>query len=98
MWSGHQTLGVMTDLRRLTTLHVPVVLLLGRHDLATPHAPAAAWLEALQAPSKQLVTFERSSHFVMLEEPGRFLLALLQHLLPHTEGTTASGGRAAAVR
>jgi proline iminopeptidase len=65
---------------------VPVLLLLGRYDLATPYAAAAAWLEALQAPSKQLVTFERSSHFVMLEEPCRFLLALAQIVLPHTEG------------
>jgi pimeloyl-ACP methyl ester carboxylesterase len=33
-----------------------------------------------------LVTFERSAHFPMFEEPGRFLQALLQHVLPHTEG------------
>ena len=75
-----------TDLRKVTGLAVPVVLLLGRYDLATPHGAAAAWLQALQAPSKALVTFERSSHFAMLEEPGRFLLALVQHVLPHTEG------------
>ena len=77
---------VATDLRTITTLAVPVVLLLGRHDLATPHAAAEAWLQALEAPSKTLVTFERSAHFAMLEEPGRFLLALVQQVLPHTEG------------
>ena len=75
-----------TDLRSVRSLQVPVVLLLGRYDLATPHSAAAAWLEALQAPHKQLVTFERSAHFAMLEEPGRFLLALVQQVLPHTEG------------
>lgn len=80
---------VQTDLRSVTSLQVPVVLLQGRHDLATPHAAAAAWLEALQAPHKQLVTFERSAHFAMLEEPGRFLLALVQQVLPHTEGAAA---------
>lgn len=74
------------DLRRVTSLQVPVVLLQGRLDLATPHDAAAAWLDALHAPSKELVSFERSAHFAMLEEPGRFLLALLQHVLPHTEG------------
>jgi pimeloyl-ACP methyl ester carboxylesterase len=37
-------------------------------------------------PHKALVTFERSSHFPMLEEPGRFLLALVEHVLPLTEG------------
>jgi len=74
------------DLRSLRSLQVPVVLLQGRYDLATPHAAAAAWLDALDAPFKQLVSFERSAHFVMLEEPGRFLLALVQHVLPLTEG------------
>jgi proline iminopeptidase len=77
---------VACDLRAVTALSVPVVLLLGRHDLATPHAAAVAWLDALTAPAKQLVTFERSAHFAMLEEPGRFLLALVRHVLPHTEG------------
>lgn len=80
---------VQTDLRSVTSLEVPVVLLQGRYDLATPHAAAAAWLEALQAPVKRLVTFERSAHFAMLEEPGRFLLALVQQVLPHTEGSAA---------
>ncbi len=46
----------------------------------------AALAPEYKAPSKALVTFERSSHFAMLEEPGRFLLALVQHVLPHTEG------------
>lgn len=80
---------VACDLRNVTTLSVPVVLLLGRYDLATPYAAAAAWLEALQAPHKQLVTFERSAHFTMLEEPGRFLMGLVQQVLPHTEGSPA---------
>lgn len=77
---------VTSDLRAVTMLSVPVVLLLGRYDLATPYAAAVAWLDALSAPAKQLVTFERSAHFTMLEEPGRFLLALVHHVLPHTEG------------
>lgn len=55
-------------------------------DLAAPHGAAAAWLQALQAPSKALVTFERSSHLAMLEELGRFLLAPVQHVLPYPEG------------
>ena len=80
---------VACDLRSVTELSVPVVLLQGRYDLATPYAAAAAWLDGLQAPHKQLVTFERSSHFTMLEEPGRFLLALVQQVLPHTEGAVA---------
>ncbi|MBY8825022.1 alpha/beta fold hydrolase [Sphingomonas colocasiae] len=74
------------DLRRLGGFQVPVVLLLGRYDLATPYAAGRAWFETLKAPAKTLVTFERSSHFVMLEEPGRFLTALVSRVLPLTEG------------
>ncbi len=71
------------DLRRLGRLEVPLVVLQGLRDLATPYAAAAAWLQARQAPAKQLVTFEHSAHFPMLEEPGRFLEALRQHVWPH---------------
>ncbi len=74
------------DLRALGAFQVPVVLLLGRYDLATPYAAGKSWFETLKAPKKQLVTFERSSHFVMLEEPGRFFTALLNDVLPLTEG------------
>ena len=59
------------------------------HRRGVAVGPAAAWLEALQAPHKHLETFERSAHFTMLEEPGRFLLALVQQVLPHTEGAPA---------
>lgn len=75
-----------TDLRSVTRLEVPVVVLQGRYDLATVHQAAEAWVAALSAPSKQFLTFERSSHFVMLEEPGRFLQALLTHVLPAAGG------------
>lgn len=76
-----------TDLRSVTRLEVPVVVLQGRYDLATVHKAAEAWVEALSAPSKTFITFERSSHFVMLEEPGRFLQALLTHVLPPAGGS-----------
>jgi pimeloyl-ACP methyl ester carboxylesterase len=76
-----------TDLRTVTRLEVPVVVLQGRYDLATVHKAAEAWVGALSAPSKQFITFERSSHFVMLEEPGRFLQALMTHVLPAAGGS-----------
>nr|MCU0623341.1 alpha/beta hydrolase [Gemmatimonadaceae bacterium] len=91
-WLGRSPLArdlAGADLRPLRSLKVPVVLLLGRYDLATPYVAAKAWFDALEAPTKHLVTFERSSHFAMLEEPGRFLLALVQQVLPLTEGAPA---------
>ena len=67
---------------------VPIVLLLGRYDLFTPYEAGRRWIETVHAPHKKLVTFERSSHFVMVEEPGRFLSALIDEVLPLTEGSS----------
>ncbi|UYY57079.1 alpha/beta fold hydrolase [Sphingomonas sp. S2-65] len=58
-------------------LHVPVVLLLGRRDTTTPSGIAAAWLQQVSAPRRQLCWFEESGHLPMIEEPGRTFLALL---------------------
>jgi pimeloyl-ACP methyl ester carboxylesterase len=64
------------------TMPVPVVVLQGRHDLHTPYEPARAYVERLVAPQKTFVTLEWSAHVPMLEEPGRVLLALMEHVRP----------------
>ncbi|WP_129791655.1 alpha/beta fold hydrolase [Sphingosinicella sp. CPCC 101087] len=63
-------------------LDVPVVMLLGRHDYMTPSPIAARWMERLQAPAKRTFWFEHSAHLPMIEEPGRVLAALLDHVRP----------------
>ena len=68
---------------------VPMVFLMGRYDLHTPYESARALFDQLEAPHKRFVTFERSAHFVMLEEPGRFLLTLVQEVLPLAGGAAA---------
>ena len=60
----------------------PVIFLMGRYDLHTPYAKAREYFDWLQAPKKKFVTFERSAHFMMFEEPGRFLLSLVNDVLP----------------
>lgn len=75
------------DMRDVRSLAVPTVVLQGRYDLATWHDAARLWHDQLDAPSKTFVTFERSAHFVMMEEPGRFLQALLTHVLPPAGGS-----------
>ncbi|MFO7278315.1 MAG: alpha/beta hydrolase [Pseudomonadota bacterium] len=76
-----------SDLRRL---EVPVVLFLGRHDYTTPSSIAEKWLERLEAPKKLAIWFEHSAHLPMVEEPGRVLAALVQHVRPldSSAGTT----------
>lgn len=61
---------------------IPVLMFLGRHDYTTPSAPTAEWLEQVHAPYKRAVWFEHSAHMIPWEEPGRTLLALLEHVRP----------------
>jgi len=65
---------------------VPVVIMMGRYDLMTPYAVAKEFFDAVEAPARTFVTFERSAHFAMFSEPGRVLQALLEYVVPHTEG------------
>lgn len=65
-----------------TAFDIPVVFMMGRNDLQTPYEPARTYFEDLDAPVKKMATFEYSSHFPMLEEPGRFLLYLVREVLP----------------
>jgi len=60
----------------------PIILFEGRHDDTTPAEVAARWFERVQAPDKKLVWFENSAHMAMVEEPGRFLLHLVQDVRP----------------
>lgn len=66
---------------------IPVVIFGGRNDLMTTYAGARAWFEQVKAPKKQFITFERSAHFIMFEEPGRFLLNLVNVVLPLAGGS-----------
>lgn len=78
------------DLRDLgPRFQVPVLFFHGRHDLVPPLKNVQAYLDWIEAPYKRLVTFERSAHIPFIEEPGRFLVALLEHVLPLTEGPAA---------
>jgi len=50
------------------------------------------WFDKLQAPSKRLVIFADSAHMIMLEQPGRFLMHLVDDALPFAQkaGDTAA--------
>lgn len=77
------------DLRRHTRFAVPMFVLQGRYDLYTPYAVARSWAASFQAPVRKFITFERSAHYPMLEEPGRFLLTLVREVLPLTREAQA---------
>jgi len=62
---------------------VPMVQFLGRHDFTTPTAPVERWFDRVTAPSKDVLWFEHSAHLCMHEEPGRFVVGLVDLVLPH---------------
>ncbi len=59
-------------------LDVPVHLLLGRKDHWVPPATSMAYLDALEAPAKEVVWFEHSGHEPFVDEPERFNRAMLR--------------------
>jgi proline iminopeptidase len=67
----------------VTDFKCPILLFEGRHDDTTPSEIAAKWLEHVRSPGKKLIWFENSAHMVMVEEPGRFLVHLVQDARPY---------------
>ncbi|WP_313419101.1 alpha/beta fold hydrolase [Stenotrophomonas sp.] len=71
-----------TSMAPLDRLRAPVVLLLGRHDVNVSSGVAAEWFNRLHAPEKKLVWFENSAHEMLVEEPGKMFLTLVNEVLP----------------
>ncbi len=67
---------------------IPVFFFHGRYDLSIPIESIEEYFNWIQAPQKNLIVFERSAHAPFFEEPVRFFAALLEHVLPLTEGTS----------
>jgi proline iminopeptidase len=63
----------------------PIIIFAGRHDVDVNAALTREWFEKVQAPSKQFVRFEHSSHLPMTEEPGKFLVSLVRYARPIAE-------------
>jgi pimeloyl-ACP methyl ester carboxylesterase len=67
-----------------TRLELPVYLLEGRHELTARRGPALDWYGVLQAPSKQLIWFERSGHNPQFEEATRYTDLMIGPILSET--------------
>lgn len=65
-------------------LKIPVFIVAGRFDHEVPSEVAARYFEALRAPSKELVWFERSAHMPQFEESERFTRFMVDKVLPWT--------------
>jgi proline iminopeptidase len=73
---------VAFDYSKVTDWHCPIIMFAGRHDTTTPPSVTAAWLERVAAPAKKLIWFENSAHMMMMEEPGRMLVHLVEDVRP----------------
>ena len=73
------------DFKPVTRFPIPVVMLMGRHDYTTPSQPTDEWLRKVEAPYKRGIWFERSAHMIPFEEPGKFLMSLVEHVRPLAE-------------
>ena len=64
---------------------VPIFFFSGAHDWHTPVSLSDKWFDQINSTYKELIHFEESCHFVVNEEPGRFLTALVTKVLPFAE-------------
>lgn len=61
---------------------IPIVFFTGEHDWHTPRVLAEEWFGDIRAPYKNIVCFKKSSHYIVNEEPGKVLAALVENVLP----------------
>jgi pimeloyl-ACP methyl ester carboxylesterase len=76
--------------RSVPELKVPVFFMEGRWDRECPSPLAAKYFDALEAPAKELVWFERSAHMPNLEERDAFNRVLAEKVLPIALGADAT--------
>jgi pimeloyl-ACP methyl ester carboxylesterase len=62
-------------------LDVPVYFFTGRYDYNTPFALVEEYVELLEAPHKEIVWFEESSHFMNVSDPDHFQDMLISKVL-----------------
>ena len=64
------------------SLQMPVFFLLGRQDHWVPPEISEAYVDALTAPSKELIWFEKSGHEPFVDEPDEFNAAMAELVRP----------------
>ena len=81
MYPQLQGIDFRTD---VPVLDVPVYVLDGRHELAARRDLALEWFEGLEAPHKELITYEDAGHSVVFEESDAFHRLMTESIVPAT--------------
>ena len=71
-----------------SSFEVPIFFFSGTHDWQTPTILSDQWFNEIQAPYKELIHFEESSHSIVNEEPGKVLITLVNKVLPFARNGT----------
>jgi pimeloyl-ACP methyl ester carboxylesterase len=92
MWAEVSALNLM---KVVPALQIPVFFFLGRRDHQVPAETSVAYFDALIAPSKKLVWFEKSGHEPFVDEPAKFNTAMVELVRPlaATDGGRSSEHR-----
>jgi pimeloyl-ACP methyl ester carboxylesterase len=78
--SLHETLYRVDLFQEITEVEIPVLLMMGRHDLLTHMQLANDYFDFLKAPDKAFMIFEFSAHHPMIEETEKFCDLTIQLL------------------
>jgi len=79
MWPEVSTLNL---LKLVPALRMPVIFFLGERDHWVPPQTSVAYFNALTAPEKTLVWFERSGHEMFADEPDKFNRTMVELVRP----------------
>ena len=72
-----------------SSFQIPIFFFTGVHDWQTPVQLSDDWFGAIKAPYKELIHFDESSHAIINEEPGKFLISLVSNVLPFSESANS---------
>jgi pimeloyl-ACP methyl ester carboxylesterase len=89
MWAEVSGLNLI---EQVPALPMPAFFFLGRNDHWIPPQTSVAYFEALTAPSKKLVWFERSSHEMFVDEPDKFNAVMTEQVRPALPSDASTPG------
>jgi pimeloyl-ACP methyl ester carboxylesterase len=61
---------------------VPIIIFQGEHDWQTPTTLVKEWFSKVKAPHKEYIAFEHSAHYVITEEPAKYIHSLISRVRP----------------
>jgi pimeloyl-ACP methyl ester carboxylesterase len=89
MWDEVSRLNL---LKVVPALQMPIFFFLGRRDHWVPAETSVAYLDALTAPSTNLVWFEESGHEPFVDEPAKFNASMVELVRPVGVSTSGPAG------